>query len=377
VEKVVGVSEEEVARIKRELEEQREIERRALEEQNLVQREEALRAQQALMEEQARAEAEAARVQEAEQRLKDLESKLIGHDGTNLLEAHEKQQEELLRAQQELRERQAKEEEIARELQAHQDELLQKEEQYGSLQEEVDVKTRKLKKLYQKYKSAQQEVEDIQSEFQREREDMLETVRELTRQLKLKSLVIDNFIPPEEQSKIESRAEWQEEEEEWRIPRLEVSGNQVAGEGRPQASKHTRRPVSVHAKIANIVGGVNPRFRGENVLALDLEMPERTTQDYEGVHLNPAIQQAINDALDDSEEMSVGGAENLPNMYYSYDPDGASNSRSGGGKRKNSRKSRPGRKGDDLEDAISMGGANSRSYADADYPQARGLVPSR
>jgi kinesin family protein 3/17 len=106
-----------------------------------------------------------------------------------------------------------------------------------------------------------------------------------------------------------------------------MAGNNIDG-SRPQASRHTRRPVSVHGKIAAIVNGANPRYKGENVLALELEMPERTTQDYESAQLNPSIKQAIDAALDDSEELSLEGAQNLPSMqYFSYDPEGSKKGR--------------------------------------------------
>lgn len=42
----------------------------------------------------------------------------------------------------------------------------------------------------------------MQEEFQREREDMLDTIRQLTRQLKLKDVIITNFVPPEESKKV-------------------------------------------------------------------------------------------------------------------------------------------------------------------------------
>ena len=56
------------------------------------------------------------------------------------------------------------------------------------------MKTRKLKKVWNKLQQAQAECRDLEVEFQRERTDMLDTIRELTRQLKLKSLVISNFV---------------------------------------------------------------------------------------------------------------------------------------------------------------------------------------
>lgn len=59
---------------------------------------------------------------------------------------------------------------------------------YPVLDAQVEVKTKKLKKLWSKYQTAQREVKDIQEEFQQERSDMLDTIRELTRQLKLKEV---------------------------------------------------------------------------------------------------------------------------------------------------------------------------------------------
>lgn len=55
---------------------------------------------------------------------------------------------------------------------------------------QVEVKTKKLKKLWSKYQTAHREIKDIQEEFQQERSDMLDTIRELTRQLKLKEVYI-------------------------------------------------------------------------------------------------------------------------------------------------------------------------------------------
>lgn len=53
---------------------------------------------------------------------------------------------------------------------------------------QVEVKTKKLKRLWSKYQTAQREIKDIQEEFQQERSDMLDTIRELTRQLRLKEV---------------------------------------------------------------------------------------------------------------------------------------------------------------------------------------------
>ena len=62
-----------------------------------------------------------------------------------------KQEYELRQAQIELEERRRQEQELARELAEREEATMMVEEQFASLSEEVDVKTKKLKKVWQKY----------------------------------------------------------------------------------------------------------------------------------------------------------------------------------------------------------------------------------
>ena len=48
----------------------------------------------------------------------------------------------------------------------------------------------------------EQELTDLTDEFQLEREDLLDMVRDLHRQLQLKSLVIASFVPAEDVEKV-------------------------------------------------------------------------------------------------------------------------------------------------------------------------------
>jgi hypothetical protein len=54
---------------------------------------------------------------------------------------------------------------------------------------------------------------------QLEREDMLDNIRELTTQLKLKTLIIENFVPKTSVVDIESRAVWNKEKDNWDLPK--------------------------------------------------------------------------------------------------------------------------------------------------------------
>jgi len=88
---------------------------------------------------------------------------------------------------------------------------------FNSLQEELEFKSKKLEKLFGKYQEVAGEINSIQDDFDRERNDMFDTIYELTNQLKLKNMIIDNFIPPEDFKKIEKMTEWNEEINDWTI----------------------------------------------------------------------------------------------------------------------------------------------------------------
>jgi hypothetical protein len=70
-------------------------------------------------------------------------------------------------------------------------------------------------------------LDDAGEMIHREREDLMDRIRELTREIRLKHLIIDQFIPAGEYMKIERRAEWSEPHNEWLIPNAEFTGNNM------------------------------------------------------------------------------------------------------------------------------------------------------
>lgn len=85
--------------------------------------------------------------------------------GGEVINIAREQEAQLRKAQQELRERQMQEAALARELAEKEEANLQLEEHFSSLQEEVEVKTKKLKKLWAKYQGATREVKEQAEEF--------------------------------------------------------------------------------------------------------------------------------------------------------------------------------------------------------------------
>ena len=129
-----------------------------------------------------------------EKQLKKMEAELM--IGGEIVEEAAKQEATLRQANQDLIAKQEKELALTRQLNENEEEKLHLEEKYSSLSEEVASKTKKLKKVWSKYQQNKAELKDLEHEFLDEKNDMLASIRELTKQIKLKDFIISNFIPP-------------------------------------------------------------------------------------------------------------------------------------------------------------------------------------
>lgn len=177
---------------------------------------------------------------------------------------------------------------------------------FNNLQEELEFTNQKLESLWKEYQESSSEYNNVKDDFDRERNDMYDTIYELSNQLKLKNLIIENFIPPEEFKKMEKLAEWNDELNDWMIKPPGSFKDAKTGSKRPQSAVGMKRPTSEYSRIAKGLGDLNPRYKFDNILQLDLDMPERTTEDYEGMpsaKVQQAIQAILND--DDSQVESI------------------------------------------------------------------------
>ena len=55
----------------------------------------------------------------------------------------------------------------------------------------------------------------------------MDRIRELTREIRLKHLIIDSYIPAYEYMKIERMAEWNDDINDWEVPNAEFTGNNI------------------------------------------------------------------------------------------------------------------------------------------------------
>ncbi|XP_043278808.1 kinesin-like protein KIF3B [Venturia canescens] len=235
------------------------------------------------------------------QRITDLESKMLC-GGKNIVDHTNEQQRALEQRSAEIAERKKREVEMQQKLEDEEMTTIGVRETYTTLQQEVDVKSRKLRKCYAKLQVLKQELEDINEEFNRDRRDLEQTQHELMKELKLKYLIIDNFIPHEDKHKILSRIRFDDDEDCWIVK--EATPDTVETIKRPISVPDSRRPVTEYAKIA-LAMGRGYRYAGENILNLELDMPARTTLDYQGPAIAPTIQAVLEEALRDEGDIDV------------------------------------------------------------------------
>jgi len=234
IEKVVnrGITEEDMAAIQQtinqeraQIEAQMEEERRLIEEQKNLAAEEKTRLLEDLQERKKKREEESQAQGAMLSKLRQMEERMLV--GSQVMEKAMQQEQELKRAEIEVEERKRQEIRMKEELEQQVEEKSALEDKYSSAEEQVQKMTAKLEKLWHRHKQTQGEIQDLQKEFQDEREDMLETIRDLRRELKLVVLTIDNFIPAEQYQKVIERARYDEAADEWSIEGIELAGNRV------------------------------------------------------------------------------------------------------------------------------------------------------
>ena len=198
-----------------------------------------------------------------------IESQLI-LGGTNIVDRIQQQENELAKAQLELQEKARRERHLKEQLEVKLDQQIQMEENYASLQDEVDIKTKKLKKLWSKIESVRSEITDVQDEFRNERDDLLDTIRLLNREIAFKDTIIDNFIPAQEKQKMANRAVFNEDIDEWNLKKITQVKKTPESLKRPLISQKFKRPICQFSKQLMLNPEAHIRYLPDNILRLSV-----------------------------------------------------------------------------------------------------------
>lgn len=231
-------------KLRKEMEEkQKEAERKKKEVENKLKSK-----QEALIEEKKKQEA-------LKKKLERMGKQLVA--GGQLKAQNEKYKQTLEEKQKEIAEKRKKVEEYEQSLLEKEKEEKIMQQQIESKKKDIKIKTAKLKKLWTQTKTLQQENEEMVNMFQQEREEYLFAIKNLEKDLKLRKMIIDNFIPPDEVRKIESRAKWLEEEEDYHLQNAHLTGVNIL---RRKSALNYERPTSQFAMEQD-----DPRYKSRNV----------------------------------------------------------------------------------------------------------------
>uniref|UniRef100_A0A1A8GF83 Kinesin-like protein n=1 Tax=Nothobranchius korthausae TaxID=1143690 RepID=A0A1A8GF83_9TELE len=226
------------------------------------------------------------------EKYKAMESKLLV-GGKTIIDHTNEQQKMLELKRQEIAEQIRREREIQQQMMLQDEETLERKETFSSLQQEVEHKTKKLKRLFAKLQVVKGEMNDIIDEHILTRQELEETQDELTKELKYKYLLIENFIPPEEKNKIMNRLYFDSEEDQWRLrPVIPSESTHTKLKRRPVSAVGYKRPISQFAQMA-VTGaaGTPSRYQAENIMLLELDMspPTMFSLNLHGAHLERAF----------------------------------------------------------------------------------------
>jgi len=210
-----------------------------------------------------------------------MESKLLT-GGKNIVDHTNQQERELEKRREEIAHQKRKERDMRRLLEDKEEkELGILKETFTSLQQEVEIKRRKLKKLVVKLQGTKAEVTDLYESNATERRNLEEIQNDLMKELSFKYLILDNFIPKEERRRILETVTFDEDQQEWKFLERNTLPNLVLMQEldriqRPLTNSYSKAvnyPVSSYARIAATVGPAF-RYRGDCVLdGVDLITP--------------------------------------------------------------------------------------------------------
>jgi kinesin family protein 3/17 len=149
-------------------------------------------------------------------------SVLVG--GVNLVDIAKAQEEERRAQASKLKRQQEEQRRLAHQGEQEEEQLLLVEQQFGSLKEELTGKVHLIKKLRLKTREIEDSIDDMQQQFEREKEEQTTQIRSLNRELKLLKMIALSFIPEDQLSIIEAQCTYDTANRRFTVKNMELAG---------------------------------------------------------------------------------------------------------------------------------------------------------
>lgn len=162
--------------------------------------------------------------------------------GENLLDKLELHERLLEASRAELEERRREEVKLRERLRNKKQTIDQVVQSKGSLESQLEYLDAKLKKAVELYRTSKLELSDLASEHGQLKEQLLQTIRSTSKEIKYVNCIIEDFIPREYLDLINAYAQYDDESDEWQIKYIALSGNNIAQTKRLVSSASAHRP---------------------------------------------------------------------------------------------------------------------------------------
>uniref|UniRef100_A0A1B6LAW8 Kinesin-like protein n=1 Tax=Graphocephala atropunctata TaxID=36148 RepID=A0A1B6LAW8_9HEMI len=197
---------------------------------------------------------------------------------------------------------------------------------YSSLQQEVEMKSNQLKQMYHKLERVRQDIHDVTADFNTDRRELEIMDYDLLKDLKLKLLILESFIPNEDRRRIFSKIYFDEELHCWRIS-PDCEERYILS--KLQCFEYMRRPASMYtiftSRKVNHIYRCNQtqknkqntfRFKEENILELNFVGSTRTTKDYQIIRDRPdKLDSILETALQEEDDIDIDAANPIFRSY--------------------------------------------------------------
>lgn len=250
---------------------------------------------------------------EVAKRIEELESKLLT-GSCNIVEYTDIQQQVIQAKSKEIKKVIEREREIEELIELQDETTGEVKEEYSSLKQEIEAKRKKITKIHNKFKNICQEINDVKEEFNKDREDLLATETELVRELKLKLLIMDNFIPNKDRRDTLPKLHFDDDLDVWTVlhnvePPL-LPRQKSRDLFRVPIAENVliyRRKVNhlytCHKSHENLLK--SSRYKAENILQLDLYRHESTTKDLETEKVSYELKSKFLKACQEEQDLNI------------------------------------------------------------------------
>ena len=106
-------------------------------------------------------------------------------------------------------------------------EMMEKDRQYTSLQEEVEEQRKIIKKLRQKYKQAESELNAVTRDQNDNRAELTDTIREQEKDLDFLNGIVSMMLKEGEMYRLKEKVEYDFESGKWKVPAFIIKNKEV------------------------------------------------------------------------------------------------------------------------------------------------------